>query len=63
MADMLHRLAHWLEWTSGRVETWTDSQGVAWVGFRCSTCGRLSSVGRIPEHIFPKAVRRYIGED
>jgi hypothetical protein len=40
-----HRLAHLIGWNTGRVETWYDN-GVLMVGFRCTTCGRLSGVER-----------------
>ena len=39
----MHRLAHWLHWQRGRVVA-ASSNGVVWIGFRCATCGKLSSV-------------------
>jgi hypothetical protein len=45
-----HRLAHRLRWQLGDVVSATDRAGNVWLGFRCSTCGRLSSVE--PGHEF-----------
>jgi hypothetical protein len=39
-----HWLAHRFGWTTGRVETWYDRRGRLMVGFRCSTCRRLSGI-------------------
>ena len=42
---MLHALAHWLGWNTGRVYTWWDSDtGNLMVGFRCGKCGDIQGV-------------------
>jgi len=38
----MHRIAHWLGWNYGNVETFYEGEKIM-VGFRCS-CGELSSV-------------------
>lgn len=47
---MIHRLAHWLGWNLGRVETWTENHRT-FVAFRCSRCGRLSGAEDITAEI------------
>lgn len=39
---MMHRIAHWLGWNLGRVETWFTDCGKLMVGFRCAECGELA---------------------
>jgi hypothetical protein len=55
MGEMLrrwrHRLAHYLGWTTGQVETWWCPANRLMVGFRCTVCGRLGSIHPVPEHI------------
>lgn len=41
----LHRIAHLIGMTLGRVYFWTDDDGVRMVGHRCSTCGTISHAG------------------
>lgn len=38
MKRIFHRIAHWIGWNCGRVETWHDKTGRLMVGFRCE-CG------------------------
>lgn len=42
-----HRIAHWLGWNCGRVETWWAGDRLM-VGFRCE-CGKLQGIH--PAHI------------
>lgn len=44
MSGWRHRLAHRLRWQLGYVVSAHDQAGNVWLGFRCATCGRLSSV-------------------
>jgi hypothetical protein len=44
MTRLLHRLAHYLGLTTGRVETWRRRDGTLMVGFRCDGCGKLTGV-------------------
>lgn len=39
-----HRVAHWLGWNEGRVESWWEDGTHLKVGFRCRTCGQFSGV-------------------
>jgi hypothetical protein len=39
-----HRLEHWLGWNRGNVVAATDERGTVWIGFRCTTCGKVSGI-------------------
>lgn len=39
-----HRAAHWLHWQSGTVVSGWDDRAQLWIGFKCSTCGKVTSV-------------------
>lgn len=43
-----HKLAHFLGWNKGNVETWI-CENALYVGFRCSGCGKLLSVEKSRE--------------
>lgn len=43
IAKAKHRIAHWLGWNCGQVESWTANNGKVMIGFRCE-CGKLSGV-------------------
>jgi hypothetical protein len=54
MQRMRHRLAHWLGWYTGNVETWWEPDpctGKLMVGFRCDGCGELRGVDEVPPHV------------
>ena len=40
--DIKHMLAHWLGWNLGEVVSGIDEDGNIWIGFQCSTCGKIS---------------------
>lgn len=57
-----HRIAHWLGWNRGMVETWwthgylQHPDNRLMVGFRCDGCGKLSRVhdeSYMRQHITP----------
>ena len=39
--DVMHSLAHLLGWNYGAVVSKYDDNGFLWVGFECSTCGKI----------------------
>jgi hypothetical protein len=41
---MLHWLIHKLGWQRGTIEVWWAEDGRLMVGYKCSTCGKLSGV-------------------
>ena len=43
--SILHNLAHWLGWNRGVVVSAYERQHNLWMGFRCGSCGKVSSKG------------------
>ncbi len=41
---MIHWLEHRLGWNRGTVVSATDVRGNVWIGFKCSTCGKISGI-------------------
>jgi hypothetical protein len=46
---IFHRIAHLFGWNVGRIASWTDDDGGAFVAFRCDGCGELQGIERIPD--------------
>lgn len=42
MGGLLHRIAHFFSWNTGRVVSHTDEQRNIWIGFQCDQCGQVS---------------------
>ena len=40
----MHFIAHLFGWNHGRAITQIDADGVLWVGFECSKCGKISGI-------------------
>lgn len=55
---LLHRIAHWLGWYAGTIETWIARDGRVMVCFRCTQCGRRAGIHPIVErHMPPRRFR------
>jgi len=47
MKLLIHWFAHLLNWNGGKVLIWSES-GNDMIGFRCSGCGKMTDIQKLP---------------
>lgn len=51
MKKILHKITHLLGWNYGNCESWWEDDKII-MGFRCSGCGKLSGVHKVPKYLY-----------